>query len=348
MDYDNLGSAPDIDSIDLNALDLGNEIGAKLPEGDDDLPSQDQLNKEVQEANLEKGKLEEHAGKEVESPDNEENAEEDAVSGKQPRDENGRFAEKEARIPKSRFDEAVGKEREAREAAERRAQELERKLAETSANKEAAAEIERIEGEVEALELKYQELLLDGNTGEAAKVMRQIRLAERQIATAEAESRAQATTAKAIEADRLEAAIARLESDYPEFNTQSEVYDEDLVGLVLTKQRSLIQGGMSPSTALTKAGKDVAERFLKKQDDAQVTKDEAKGLAAATKQDDRKKEAVAKAIETQNAQPASTKEVGMDSDKLGEKGLPDVTKLTADEFDALPDSTKARLMGSLV
>lgn len=341
MDLSNLGSAPDIDNLDVSTLDLGNEIGEGAASSDDELPTQDQLDKELQEANK---------GKEADvAADKDEAGKGDGeTTDEQPRDDKGRFAEKEARIPKSRFDEAVGKEREAREAAERRAQELERKLAETSANKEAAAEIERIEGEVEALEVKYQELLLDGNTAEAAKVMKQIRLAERQIATAEAESRAKATTARAIEADRLEAAIARLESDYPEFNTQSEAYDEDLVGLVLTKQRSLIQDGMSPSVALTKAGKDVAERFLKKQEETTEVKDDSKGLAAAAKQDDRKKEAVAKAIETQNAQPASTKEVGLDSDKLGEKGLPDVTKLTADEFEALPESTKARLMGNLV
>lgn len=340
MDLSNLGSAPDIDNLDVSTLDLGNEIGEGAAASDDELPTQDQLDKEVQEANK---------GKETDAAAKDEPAKGDGeTTDEQPRDDKGRFAEKEARIPKSRFDEAVGKEREAREAAERRAQELERKLAETSANKEAAAEIERIEGEVEALELKYQELLLDGNTAEAAKVMRQIRLAERQIATAEAESRAQATTAKAIEADRLEAAIARLESDYPEFNTQSEVYDEDLVGLVLAKQRSLIQSGMSPSVAITKAGKDVAGRFLKKQEETKEVKDDSKGLAAAAKQDDRKKEAVAKAIETQSAQAPSTKEVGLDSDKLGEKGLPDVTKLTADEFEALPESTKARLMGNLV
>lgn len=336
MDLENLGSAPDIDNLDISALDLGNEIGEGAAKVDPE-PSQEQLEKEVKEANPEPVA---------------DKVDEKKADDEQPRDEKGRFAEKDTekdvRIPKARFDEAVNKEREAREAAERRAQEAERKLAESAANKTAVEEIERIEGEVEALEVKYQELLLDGNTAEAAKVMKQIRLAERQIATAEAESRAQATTARAIEADRLEAAIARLESDYPEFNTQSETYDEDLVGLVLAKQRTLMQEGMSPSAALTKAGKDVAGRFLKKQGETKEVKDDSKGLAAAAKQDDRKKEAVAKAIETQNAQPASTKEVGLDSDKLGEKGLPDVTKLTADEFEALPESTKARLMGNLV
>jgi len=330
MDLDNIGSAPDVDSLDIDALDLGNEIGEGKAESDAP-PPQEQLEKEVKEANPEPEKVE-------------------ATADEPPRDEKGRFAEKESdkdvRIPKSRFDEAVNKEREAREAAERRAQEAERKLAESTVQKSVVQEIERIEGEVEALEVKYQELLLDGNTAEAAKVMKQIRLAERQIATTEAESRAQATTAKAIEADRLEVAIARLESEHPEFNTQSENYDEDLVGLVLTKQRTLIQEGMSPSAALTKAGKDVAERFLKRDEAPEPKKEE--GLGAAAKPDDRKKEAVAKAIETQNAQAPSTKEVGLDSDKLGEKGLPDVTKLSVEEFDALPESTKARLMGNLV
>lgn len=330
MDLENMGSGPDIDNLDLSTLQFGNEIGDGSAAADDTPPTQEVLEKEVKAANDE----------EVKEVVEEAPAEEPA------RDEKGRFAEKEARIPKSRFDEAVGKEREAREAAERRAQELERRLAETAANKDAAAEIERIEGEVEALEVKYQELLLDGNTGEAAKVMKQIRLAERQIATAEAESRAQVTTAKAIEADRLEVAIARLESDYPEFNPESESYDEDLVGLVLTKQRALIQEGLSPSVALGRAAEGVAARFLVKEE--KPSEESAKGLSAAAKQDDRKTAAVAKSIETQAKQPASTKEVGMDSDKLGEKGLPDVSKLSVDEFEALPESTKARLLGNLV
>jgi hypothetical protein len=333
MSYEELGSGPDIDNLDISSLDLGNEI-EKTPAVAEPEPSTEQLEQEIAEANPEKT-----------APAKEEPAKEEPAKEEQPRDENGRFAEKEVRIPKSRFDEAVNKEREAREAAERRAQELERRLQE-AAGKKQDEEVQRIEGEVEALEVQYQELLLDGKTAEAAKVMKQIRLAERQIATAEAENRARATTAQAIEADRLEAAIARMESDHPEFNPESENYDEDLVSLVLAKQRTLVQGGMSPSQALTKAGKEVSERFLVKQKEAPKEED-AKGLAAAAKQVDRQKEAVTKAIEAQKAQPASTKEVGVDSDKLGAKELPDVTKLTVDEFDALPEATKARLMGNL-
>ena len=329
MSFENLGPGPDIDSIDFSKMEFGNNPGETTPEPEDDT-TPETLEKEFKEANPEpEAKTEPEEAK----PESEE----------QPRDEKGRFSEKEPRIPKSRFDEQVGKEREAREAAERRAAELERRLSETTAQKEAQAQIDQIETKVEELETKYQELLLDGNTKEAAAVMRQIRLAERQIATAEAESRASVATARALEADRMDASIARLEANHPEFNPDSESYDPDLVALVLSKQRDFINGGLSPSVAMEKAGKSVADRFLKKE-----AEPENKGLATV-KNDDRTKEAVAKALATQKSQPASMKEVGFDSDKAGEKaGLPDVSKMTADEFAALPKATQDRLMGNLV
>lgn len=57
------------------------------------------------------------------------------------RDDKGRFAG----IPKARFDEAVGKEREAREAAERRASELERQLAERAQAQVKTEQTEELE-----------------------------------------------------------------------------------------------------------------------------------------------------------------------------------------------------------
>ena len=204
------------------------------------------------------------------------------------------------------------------------------------------ARTEEIEAQIEGLEEKYQELLLDGDTKEAGKIMRQIRHMERQIATAEAEARATQTTAQALEGERMELAIARLEADHPEFNTASENYDPDLVALVLAKQKAYVSNGDSPSRAMLKAGEEVAKRFLMKTE-AEDTKGLAKGA-----QNDRQKQAVAKALDAQKAQPASMKDVGMDSDTRGEKGLPDVTSMTADEFAALPQATQDRLMGNLV
>jgi hypothetical protein len=57
---------------------------------------------------------------------------------------------------------------------------------------------------------------------------------------------------------------------------------------------------------------------------------------------------VKKNLDTQARQPASMRDVGMDSDKAGVKGDIDVSKLSADEFAALPESTKAKLRGDLL
>ena len=64
---------------------------------------------------------------------------------------------------------------------------------------------------------------------------------------------------------------------------------------------------------------------------------------------DRKQEQVAKNLDTAKRQPASMKDVGLDSDKAGmSSNLPDISKLSAEEFDALPESTKARMRGDIL
>ena len=81
-----------------------------------------------------------------------------------------------------------------------------------------------------------------------------------------------------------------------------------------------------------------------------VARDEApaqQGLAAA-KVPDRKAEQVKKNLEVQAKQPPSMKDVGLDSDKLGEKAMPNVAQMTLEEFNALPATTKARLRGDML
>ena len=328
MSYEDLGPAPDIDTIDTSKMDFGNDIT------DGNAEPADEPEAKEPEAKEPEAKEPETEGE----GDVEEVVEE---AGKPARDDKGRFTE--AKIPKSRFDEAVNKEREAREAAERRAAELERRLNESARSIQDNQITEELEAQIVALEQKHAELLLDGDSAKAAAVMKEIRMAERQIATSQAETRAAARTAQTLEAERMEATIARVEADYPEFNPESDSFDEDLVQLVLAKQRSLISTeGLSPSRAMDKAARDVAERFLKKTE----PEPEPKGLAAAKAQDNRKQEAIKRALDTQSKQPSSMKDAGLDSDKMGQsRDLPDITKLTAEEFDALPEATKSRLRG---
>ena len=304
---------PDIDNLDLSKADRGNDIPKDDP-------------------------------KAVEPEEPEEDGAE-APTEESARDEKGRFKEKEAKVPKSRFDEQVGKEREAREAAERRAAELERQLAERARTVENNAKIEELEAQIAGLEKRHADLLLDGDGEAAAQIMREIRHAERRIAKEEAVAETSSHIARTMEAERVEATIARLEADYDQFNPQSETYDQDLVELVLSKQKQLIeQQGMSPSKALEKAGRDVATRFLAPADPAA----DPKGLSAGKVATDRKAEQVAKNLDTQKRQTPSMKDAGMDSDAAGIKQNIDVSKLTAEEFAALPEATKAKLRGDVL
>lgn len=269
----------------------------------------------------------------VEEPKVEESGEEE----ERPRDDKGRFTG----IPKARFDEAVGKEREAREAAERRAAELERQLAERQQTQAATVEIETLEAKVSELEVKYAQLLADGETEDAAKVRQEIRQSERAIARYEAQQDAKQTTSQILEAERFELAVAKLEAEHSFLNPKSEDYDAEVVEMILDRQASLVNRGTAPSKALTDATAFILKRL------APPAKTEEQGLTAAAKVDDRKAAQVAKNLDVQNRQPPSMKGVGLDSDKLGEKGLPSIASMTAEEFAALPEATKARLRGDL-
>ena len=78
--------------------------------------------------------------------------------------------------------------------------------------------------------------------------------------------------------------------------------------------------------------------------------DPPKGLGggAPKKADDRTAAAVGKAVDAAKAQPASTKDVGMDSDKAGGGLATNVHDLTAEALAALPESKKAELRGDFV
>lgn len=333
LDMENLGAAPDIDKFDASALDRGDSLVA--PEVTTE-PVVDDKVADIFDDEKKDDPADEPKDEPVDDPKDE------PVDEDKPRDKSGKF---EAKIPKSRFDEAVGKERDAREAAERRAAELERQLKAGEQEAVRTVEIEKVEADIAALEEKHAELITDGKSKEAAAVMKEIRMAERQIARAEADAAATQRINQTMEKQRFDTVVARVEADYPAFNPDSETYDADLVELVLTKQSNLMRSqGLSASSAMEMAAKEVAGRFLTKEE----VKEEAKGLAKANVAESRKEEQVKKNLDTQKRQPASLKESGIDSDKLGKTSEMDMSTMTADEINALPEATRARLRGDFV
>jgi len=308
--------------MDQAAIDRGDFLPEEIEALKTEAPVEEPVVEEVAE--------EEAVEEAVDTPE-EDKAEEPA------RDEKGRFAG----IPKARFDEAVGKEREAREAAERRAAELERQLAERAQAQVKTEQTEELETKISEMEKQHAQFLLDGEAEKAAELMRSIRHTERQIARAEAQADARTTTSQILEAERFELAVAKLEADYSTLNPKSETYDPELVEMILDRQARLVQGGMPPSQAITNATDFVMKRVARDEAPAQ------QGLAAA-KVPDRKAEQVKKNLEVQAKQPPSMKDVGLDSDKLGEKAMPNVAQMTLEEFNALPATTKARLRGDML
>lgn len=260
-----------------------------------------------------------------------------AATDDAPRDEKGRFT---ASIPKARFDEAVGKERQARELAERQLAELQAQLKQVDRN----ADTEKLETEIKDLEKQHASALLKGDVDAAADLMGQIRLKERTIQIQTSTHLSSQAKDQAREEVRMDAAIERLEKTYEVLNPEHESYDQGLVNLILASQRFLIDNQrLAPSAALVQATEEVMGRF--------GTKKEAPakgGLAAGKGPEDRKAAAVAKALEAAGKQPPDTKDVGLDSDKAGMTRDIDVSKLTMEEFNALPETTKSRLRGDMI
>lgn len=249
------------------------------------------------------------------------------------RDDKGRF------IPKTRFDEAVQKERSARETAERKLSELQQQMQSINRN----ADISKLEGEIQGMEKEYAAAMMDGSAEKAAQLMTQIRLKERTIALAQSESMSAQARAAAAEEIRMETAISTLESTYSVMNPNDEAYDQDVVDLVLGQQQILISTQrMAPSQALAEAAKKVMSKLMPAAKEDPVP---SKGLGAA-KGAERTASQKAKNVDTAKRQPPSMDDVGIDSDKAG-AGAGVTAPTSIADLSAIPEATLKRMRGDL-
>jgi hypothetical protein len=254
--------------------------------------------------------------------------------GEAARDEKGRF------IPKQRFDEAVGRERDARESAERRLADLQAQMAQVNQD----LDVGKVEGEIQELEKAHTRAMMDGDSDKSAELMGQIRLKERSISLQQATHLSREARTQAAEEVRMDMAISTLETTYSVLNPQAEDFDPDIVDMVVATQRALIERDkLTPSQAMIKAAQKVVSKLT-----PVAAAGEQAGLAAGKTTTDRKGEQVAKNLDAAKRQPASTKDTGLDSTAAGIKGDIDPTKLSYDELKALPEATKARLRGDML
>ena len=240
---------------------------------------------------------------------------------------------KVASIPKSRFDEVIAErnaEREANAELKRRLEALEAatKTKEPDPKKEEAKSID-------ALELEYANFMMEGDIEKAVKLRGQINAAIREQAEAAAEQKISAREAersqKAI-ANELAAMSAQVVKDYPYLDTEEGAL---VIPQITALRDAYVAKGESPANALRKAADFIAPKFDPNPQDKDEPKPEAK-------QDGRTAAAIARGIKDSAAQPPQMSGVG---NRAMETVKRDVTRMSEEEYDALPDAERKRLMG---
>ena len=288
---------------------------------------------------IEEGKPDEKDEKD-EKPDEKDEKDEKEKKEKEEKEEK----KEEKRIPKSRFDQAVQKERAAREAAEKQAQELQAKL--DSQTKDV--KVEEIEAAIDALEEDLDKALADNNPAEKTRLRKEIRQMNQQLARAEATQMSRAATALAVEQIRYDSLVSQLEAAHPEINPDHESYDNDLAAEVIDLKEAYEAKGMSSTDALRKATKYVIREAAKAEAKGEEEGDDAEAQKkAADEAAKRKEEAIKKGLEAKGKQPPNAKG-GTDSDKAGGGKEKNVNKMSQKDFDDLPEDELRRMRGDAV
>lgn len=244
---------------------------------------------------------------------------------------------KRIRIPKSRFDEALGK-------AKQREQALLDEIEKLKGGQQASATAKAVKdmrAKIDELQDKYEDLILDGKKEEARKVRRQVEALRDELSEYQTNTKSEAARRAAIDEMSYNAQLAGYEAKYPALNPEHEDFDEDKTNEVATLLNAFVKAGQKRTDALAKAVKYVlgAPPAADKGGD-----DKVKELA-----DQRAAEARKKAADANKKQPPDGKNVGLDSDKAGGKGGDvDVMRLSQDKFAKLDEETKAKLRGDVI
>ena len=137
---------------------------------------------------------------------------------------------KRIRIPKSRFDEALGK-------AKQREQALLDEIEKLKGGQQASATgraVKDMRTEIDKLQDKYEDLILDGKKDEARKVRRQVEELRDELSEYQTSTKSEAARKAAIDEMSYNAQLAGYEAKYPALNPEHEDFDEDKTDEVAT------------------------------------------------------------------------------------------------------------------
>ena len=311
--------------------------GADKPEADDATPL-DMSFAEAAEALAEDVVEEEEEAAEIVSEDEQSTEEEtDAEKEEEVEEEEVEEAVEELKpkkspmVPKARLDEVLAKQK----ALQKQLDEINTANAKTEDAPETY--------DFDTKEVEYQNMVLDGETAKAVALRREIRIAERSQLEFEMRQEMTQTVKQDRQQTALQQAANAMEEAYPEFNRDSESFNEDMTNEVVELRDAFIIKGYDAVDALSKA-----VNFVVKDNDLDGPVDQGPALAAKAKAGDeiaKKRAQVSKKLKAAEAQPP---ELPGESASRGEtKGL-ELATMTEDEFNALPEATLRRLRGDIV
>jgi len=307
----------DSPQLDLSFAEVAEEPVAEVEEVEE--PEEETVSKDEQSTEEETESGEETAELEEEEVE----AEPESIADEKPA--------KKPMVPKARLDEVLAKQKA-----------LQKQLDEINAANEKAEEAPE-SYDFDAKEVEYQNMVLDGETDKAVALRREIRKAEREQLEYEMRQEMSQTVNQDRQMTALQQAANAMEDAYPVFDSNSEVFDQDITNEVVELRDAFIMKGYEAVDALSKAVK-----YVVKDHDLDQVQESAPSLAGKAQKSDelaKKRAQVSKKLKAAEAQPPELP--GESSSNHGEKGI-DLSTLTEDEFAALPEATLKRLRGDII
>ena len=229
---------------------------------------------------------------------------------------------KRIRVPKARLDEESAKRRKAEEELEKlRAQLAAQARAQEEAAKPKGPSMDELEKELEDLEEKYEDAVINGEKDTARKLRGQIAKARDTLIESRVTTKAEAARSAALEQVQFDNFLDRTLAAYPELDRSSEKYDSASEADVMDIAEAFLAKGQSRVEAIGKAVKLVLG--AKK--------------AAEPEPKTEKKTLNRKVVDTEKQasvkQPPSLKPVGDSGDKQ-----PSLHALPEDQFNKLSEA----------
>lgn len=338
---DTVDQEPEPDLAELGLLDA--EPKSAQPEASDDYEGKYEERAEVEEAD----EPEQEAQESDDSGDEEsvgEETEEEATDVEDDEEQADAADRPDPTIPKSRLDKEIRKRRDLEAELEEMKQML-REIKESAAKpKNEASEPEpepekpQVDYDAKILEMEkaYMEQLYAGETDEALKIRAEINRLQEEKIRQEVEQAATQTVSRTKEEERFIQEAERLQQEYPIFDPNADAFNQEALDYALQLRDGLIQTGKPIIDALREATELAALRFgfNPQSNQAPAPAPEAKPKPA--------KKNLQKKIEAANKQPPK---LSGESEGGDTEALPDPTKMSADDWDKLPEEVQNKLLG---